>query len=137
MNLFRQIKDALTPKPFPLVEFGMDDMRFFIALLRACPPASRIAFDQSEPESFVHAFRKWSHRADPKSFEADNYTIDNEFIALAEQLARSGKLELYCHFGISSPEGELLCTSWDDFMILKLAEDLKQKIRAEACGRVS
>jgi hypothetical protein len=131
MSLFGRFKSALTPKPYPLVEFGMGNMRFFVALLRACPEGSRITFDQSEPESFVHAFGKWSYREDPNSFEADYYTIDGEFIALAEERARRGELELYCHFGISSPEGELLCTSWDDFMVVKLTKELEEKIRTE------
>lgn len=83
----------------------MESLQFFIVLLRASPAGSRITFDQSEPESFVHAFRKWSYREKPESFEADYYAIDNEFIALAEERAKRGELELYCHFGISSPEG--------------------------------
>ncbi len=129
MNIFTRIKNALTPKPYPKVEFGMEPLQFFVALLRACPPGSRLTFDQSEPESFVHAFRRWSHRADAQSFEADYYTIDAEFIALAEQLAGRGELQLYSHIGLGSPDGRLLCTSWDDFMVVKLDEEIRERIR--------
>lgn len=131
MSFLGRLKNSITPKPYPLVEFGVGNMRFFVTLLRACPGGSRITFDQSEPESFVHAFGKWSYREDPNSFEADYYTIDGDFIALAEERAKLGELELYSHFGISSPEGELLCTSWDDFMVVKLTKELEEKIRRE------
>ena len=43
-------------KPYPTTEFGMSPMPFFIRLLRACPPGSRLTFYASEPESFVGAF---------------------------------------------------------------------------------
>ena len=131
MGIFATIKEWFTPKSYAETEFGIDNMRFFIALLRACPARSRITFDQSETESFVHAFRKWSYRENPKDFEADHYTMDDEFIALAEERAKKGELELYCHFGIASPEGELLCTSWDDFVIVKLKDELRENIRRE------
>ena len=129
MSIRKRIHSALNPKSFPETEFGVPDLRFFIALLRSCPVGSRLTFDQSEPESFVHTFGRWSHRDEPDSFEADYYTIDPEFIALAEERATSGALELYSHFGVSSPEGELLCTSWDDFMIVKLADGLRDGIQ--------
>ncbi|GEM_PF-5275510 len=131
MKLFTRIRRALAPKPYPVSEFGIGPIPFFIALLHASPPGSRLTFDRSEPESFVHAFRQWSHRSDPESFEADYYTIDAGFIALAEQAAGRDALELDAHLGISSPEGRLLCASWDDFMVVKLAEDMRERIRKD------
>src|SRR5688572_15915860 len=120
------------PKSYAATEFGMGEIPFFLALLRACPPGSRLTFDESEPESFVQAFRQWSHRSDSTSFEADYYTIGDDFIALARQLADRSELELYCHLGISSPDGGLLCASWDDFRVLELAEDIREKIQKHA-----
>ena len=107
-------------------------MAFFIRLLRACPPGSRLTFDASETESFVHAFKRWSHRSDPNRFEADDYSIDADFIALVERLTARGELELEHHFGISAPDGRLLCASWDDFMVVKLADDVREAIRKSA-----
>jgi hypothetical protein len=118
----------ITPRPYPVIEFGMTPMQFFVAVLRACPPGSRLTFDACEPESFVHAFRQWSHRSDASRFEADEYSIDADFIALAEEFAARGELELEHHFGISSPDGRLLCASWDDFMVVKLADDVREAI---------
>jgi hypothetical protein len=128
MSILTRIKNALKPKSYPVTEFGIQPLEFFIALLRACPPGTRLTFDNSEPESFVHAFQRWSHRSDPKSFEADYYTVDAGLISLAETLAGRGELQLECHFGISSPDSRLLCASWDDFMVVKLADDIKQEI---------
>lgn len=121
------------PKPYPMTQFGMPPLQFFIRLLRACPPGSRLTFDASEPESFVRCFRQWSHRKDPARFEADNYSINNDFIALAEQLAARGELELEHHFGISESDGRLLCASWDDFMVVKLADDVREAIQRAPC----
>jgi len=104
-------------------------MQFFTALVRACPTGSRITFDRSEPESFVHAFKQWSHRSDPASFEADDCLIAAEFISLAEQLAARGELKLDHRLGISAPDGRLLCASWDDFMIVKLADDVCEALQ--------
>jgi hypothetical protein len=133
MSILTRLKKLLAaPGSYAETEFGMEDIPFFLALLRACPPGSQITFDQSEPGSFVHAFRKWSHRSDPKSFEADYYTISDDFIALAQQLASRSALELYCHLGISSPDGRLLCASWDDFRVVKLADEIRERIPRHA-----
>lgn len=130
MGILTALKDWFVPKSYPQTEFGVENLRFFCALLRACPAGSRLTFDQSEPESFVQAFRRWSFRENAKSFEADYYTIDDEFIASIEERAKGGQLELYAHFGIASAEGELLCASWDDFMIVKLADGVREKVGA-------
>jgi hypothetical protein len=129
MTILGKIKRALIPQSYPKIEFGLEKMTFFLLLLRSCPEGSRLTFDQSEPASFVVAFREWSHRSNVNSFEADYYTIDAGFIALLEKLAASGDLELYSHFGIGSPRGGLLCSSWDEFTVVKLAEEIVLKIR--------
>jgi hypothetical protein len=126
---------AVTPRPYPITEFGMAPMQFYIALLRACPPGSRLTFDACETESFAHAFHPWSHRSDPNRFEADEYTIDADFVALSEQLAARGALELEHHLGISGPDGRLLCASWDDFMVVKLADDLRDALHKSASAQ--
>jgi len=125
---------AVTPKAYPITEFGMAPMQFYIALLRACPPRSRLTFDASETESFVHAFKRWSHRSNPNRFEADEYSIDADFIAVSKELAARGALELGHHLGISGPDGRLLCASWDDFMVVKLADDLRDALHKSASG---
>jgi len=71
MGFLDVVKNVWKPKSYPKTEFGMDDMQFFVALLRACPEGSRLSFDHSEPESFVHTFREWSHRDRPDTFEAE------------------------------------------------------------------
>jgi hypothetical protein len=129
MNIPAKIKNALSPKSVPQEEFGLDDLQFFLALLRACPEGSRLCFDQSEPESFVHAFRLWSHRNIPETFEADYYTIDREFIIVAERIVAARQLELDHRFDIVAPDGRSLCCSLDDFMIVTLANDIRQKIQ--------
>ncbi|HEX8371894.1 MAG TPA: hypothetical protein VF585_03870 [Chthoniobacterales bacterium] len=106
----------------------MNDMELFVALLRACPERSRLSFDQSEPESFVHTFREWSHRHDASTFEADYYSIDAQFVAAVEQLAALGELRLDHHFGIVAPDGRALCHSMDDFTIVTLADDIRHKL---------
>src|SRR5256885_16773665 len=104
-------------------------MDFFLALLRICPEGSRLTFDQSEAASFVIAFREWSHRSDINTFEADYYTVDPGFIALMDRLVQEGHLELYSHFAIGSPRGGLLCSSWHDMRLVKLAPEVEQKVR--------
>jgi hypothetical protein len=129
MGILNAIKSVFqSPANYPRSEFGMDDMQFFIALLRACPEGSRLNFGQSESESFVHAFREWSHRGDPNSFEADSYSIDARFIAAVEREMASGKLELYAHFWIVSSDGRALCSSLDDFTVVTLSDDIKQRM---------
>jgi len=129
MDILGKIKHVFAPRSYPETEFGLEPMAFFLALLRICPEGSRLTFDQSEPASFVIAFREWSHRSDINTFEADYYAIDPGFIALVERLVREGHLELYCHFAIGSPRGGLLCSSWDDMRVVKLAAEIEQKIR--------
>ncbi len=129
MDIFERIKNVLVRRTFPEIEFGMEPMQFFLALLKACPEGSRLTFDQSEPASFVIAFREWSHRSDINTFEADYYTIDPGFIALVKRLVDDGHLELYCHFAIASPRGGLLCSSWDDMRVVKLAPEIEQNLR--------
>ena len=109
-------------------------MQFYIALLRACPPGSRLTLDACETESFVHAFKPWSHRSDTNRFEADEYSIDADFIARSEEIAARGALELGHHLEISGPDGRLLCASWDDFMVVKLADDLRDALHKSASG---
>ena len=128
MGILNAIKNVLQPKSYPMTEFGMDDMQFFVALLRTCPEGSRLSFDQSEPESFVHTFREWSHRDDPKSFEADSYSIAPRFIEAVEREIASGKLELDHHFWIASSDGRALCSSLDDFTVVTLDEDIKKRM---------
>jgi hypothetical protein len=128
MRLLDVIKNVWQPKSYPKTEFGMDDMQFFVALLRACPEGSRLSFEQSEPESFVHTFREWSYRGRPDTFEADSYSIDSRFIAAVQREIASGKLQLDHHFGIVAPDGRPLCSSLDDFTVVTLADDIKQWI---------
>jgi len=130
MTILARIKKALVSHSYPETEFGIGKLDFFVLLLRSCPQGSRLTFDQSEPASFVVAFREWSHRSDVNSFGADYYTVDNGLITLVEQLAGDSELELHSQFGIGSPLGDLLCSSWDDFSVVKLAEEVLQKIRA-------
>ena len=129
MDILGKIKQVFAPRSYPETEFGLEPMDFFLTLLRICPEGFRLTFDQSEPASFVIAFREWSHRSDINTFEADYYAIDPGFIALVERLVREGHLELYCHFAIGSPRGGLLCSSWDDMRVVKLAAEIEQKIR--------
>jgi len=129
MDIFEKIKNVLVRRSYPETEFGLQPMEFFVALLRTCPEGSRLTFDQSEPASFVIAFREWSHRTDINTFEADYYTIDPGFIALVDRLVREGHLELYCHFAIGSPRGGLLCSGWDDMRSVKLAPEIEEKLR--------
>jgi hypothetical protein len=133
----RRVENAEPGAPpdrrYPMIEFGIPPLQFFIRLLRACPPGSRLTFDASEPDSFVRAFRQWSHRKDVARFEADEYSINTDFIALTEQLAARGELELEHHFGISASDGRLLCASWDDFMVVTLADDVREAIQRELC----
>ena len=128
MGIRNVIKNVWQSKSYPKTEFGMDDMQFFVALLRACPEGSRLSFDQSEPESFVHTFREWSHRDRPDTFEADSYSVDSRFIAAVEREIAGGKLQLDHHFGIVAPDGRPLCSSLDDFTVVTLADDIKQRI---------
>lgn len=129
MDILEKIKNVLVRRSYPEIQFGLEPMEFFVALLRSCPEGSRLTFDQSEPASFVIAFREWSHRSDINTFEADYYTIDSGLIALVDRLVRDGHLELYCHFAIGSPRGGLLCSSWDDMRSLKLAPEIEEKLR--------
>ena len=129
MSLLAKLKGLFIPTSYPETEFGMSDTSFFIALLRACPDGSRLTFHQSETEFFVSTFHDWSHRENPKNFEADYYAFDERFIELAEQLAVAGALPLDHHFTIVAYDNRLLCDSLDDFTIVTLAEDIKEKIR--------
>lgn len=113
---------------YPQQAFGLDNLPFFLALLRACPAGSRLSFDRSEPESFVQAFRPWSHRESPSTFEADCYRIDADFVAAVEQAIERGTLQLDHHFGIVAPDGRPLCSSMDDFSVVTLAADIQERI---------
>jgi hypothetical protein len=128
MSILDAIKTVLQPKSYPKTEFDMDDLPFFVALLRACPGGSRLGFDRSEPEAFVHTFREWSHRDDPRTFEADSYLIDARFILAVERELAGGRLQLDHHFWIASPDGRALCTSLDDFTVITLADDIKERM---------
>jgi hypothetical protein len=137
VTILGKIKRALSPQCYPKIEFGLENIPFFVLLLRACPEGSRLTFDQSEPASFVVEFREWSHRSDVNSFEADYYTIDAGFIGLIEQLAAAGELELYSHFGIGSPRGGLICASWDEFTVVKLEKEIADKIRERLAAELN
>jgi len=113
---------------YPQSRFGIEDLSFFLALLRACPEGSRLSFDRSEPESFVQAFRRWSHRENASIFEADYYQIDASFIEAVEQAVDRGTLQLDHHFGILAPDGRPLCSSMDDFAIVTLAAEIEERI---------
>lgn len=113
---------------YPQHAFGLTELQFFVGLLRACPEGSRLSFDRSEPESFVQAFRPWSHREDDSTFEADYYRIDSCFVAAVEQAIARGELELDHHFGIVDANGRPLCSSMDDFTVVTLAEDVKSRM---------
>jgi hypothetical protein len=130
MNLLATLKGLSALASYPETEFGMGNISFFLALLRACPEGSRLTFHQSETEAFVNAFRAWSHRENPRNFEADYYAFDRRFMELAERLAAAGELPLDHHFTIVAYDNRLLCDSLDDFTIVTLAEDIKEKIRA-------
>ena len=132
MGFLGVIKSLFCAEKYPLTEFGMDDMEFFVALLRACPEGSRLSFDQSEPESFVHTFREWSHRNRSTDFEADYYMIDPRFIAAIERELASGKLELYHHFWIVGSDGLALCRSLDDLTVVTLDDQIKKRIQKPA-----
>jgi hypothetical protein len=129
MGILATLKGLFAPRSYAETEFGLGDIPFFLALLRACPDGSRLTFHQSETESFVHAFREWSHRTRPQDFEADHYTMDRRFVAAAERLAADGELRLDHHFTIVAPDDRLLCDSLDDFTIVTLADDIRQSIR--------
>ena len=132
MGIFTTLKELFLPKSYAATEFGMGDIPFFLALVRACPDGSRLTFYQGEPESFVCAFREWSHRKRPQDFEADHYTIDRQLVAVAERLAAAGELRLDHHFTIVAPDDRLLCDSLDDFTIVTLADDIRESIRNRA-----
>ena len=132
MGILTTLRELFAPKNYAETEFGIGDIPFFLALLRACPDGSRLTFHQSEPESFVHAFREWSHRKRSQDFEADHYTIDRRLVAIAERLAAAGELRLDHHFTIVAPDDRLLCDSLDDFTIVTLADDIRQSIRNRA-----
>ena len=137
MDVLRALKTALHPMSYPQTAFGLNDMQFFLALLRACPTGSRLSFDRSEPESFVHALRPWSFRDDPRNFEADSYTIDDGFIAAVEREVAVGTLQLDHHFGIVAPDGRLLCSSLDEFTVVTLAEDITRRISESVATRIA
>jgi hypothetical protein len=40
----------------------------------------------------------------------------------------TGKLQLDHHFGIVAPDGRSLCSSLDDFRVVTLADDIRQRI---------
>jgi hypothetical protein len=124
MGIFSILKKMYAP-----TEFDMGDIPFFLAVLRACTAGSRLTFYQSEDESFVDAFREWSHRKRALDFEADHYAVDPQFVAECERLAATGELHIAHHFTIVAPDGRLLCDSLDDFTIVTLADDIKQGIR--------
>jgi hypothetical protein len=124
MGFLDRFGEALLPHTASLFDFGMDDAGFFLALIRACPPGSRLAFDGREPDTFVAAFHEWSSRADPDRFEADYYVIDDGFIAAAGRMARGGALDLNDSLAVTSPSGELLCTCREGFMVIRLAPSL-------------
>ena len=135
MTLLTKIRKALVSHCYPEIEFGVGRLQFFVLLLRACPQGSRLTFNRDEPASFVVAFREWSHRTDVNSFAADYYTLDNGLVVLAERLVAHSQLELHSHFGIVSSYGQMLCTSWNDFSIVKLADDVLARIRSQLGNR--
>ena len=116
---------------YPQRAFGLPDLKFFLAVLRACPPGARLSFDRSETESFVQAFRPWSRREDASSFEAYDYRIDAGFIAGVEQAIERGTLQLDHHFGIVASDGRPLCSSMDDFAVVTLAAEVEERILKE------
>ena len=54
--------------------------------------------------------------------------------AEAAILGRSSAKNKRCHFAIGSPRGGLLCSSWDDMRVVKLAPEIEQKLRGLNSG---
>ena len=131
MNFLAKLKDLFLPRSFAETEFGLSDIDFFLALLRASPDGSRLTFHQDEDEAFVATFRAWSHPEPRRQLEADYYIIDRRFVAEAEKLAAAGHLRLEHHMTLVGPDERLLCDSVDQFTIVTVAEDISEHIRRQ------
>lgn len=134
--MFQKLKESLTFKSYPRKQFDMSDAEFLIVVLESVPEGSRIEFDRSEPENWVHQLRPWSWRQDSTQFEADFYTIDTDFVAKMRDLlgkdARS--LEHIHHLSVMSPTGAGLLSSLDNFYLVSLGEMLEEKLKTNAAA---
>ena len=112
-------------------ELGIEEKKFFIEVLRACPDGAKLDFAWSEPESFVEQFRPWSHRQNVSAYEADYYIIDREFVSQAGRLSNQGRLEIDHHFSIGGPSDEPLIQSFDDFTVIAMTEPFFESLCGE------
>jgi hypothetical protein len=118
--MFQRYGTRYTPK-----SFHMDEREFLLAVLRACPSGSLVEFDQCEPEEWVHRLREWSQRSSAAQFEADNYRIDDRFIAALDELIESDPAPLIGihHMSIMGRDNCCLMASVDNFSILTTLDD--------------
>jgi len=134
--MFQKLKESLTSKSHPRKQFNMSDAEFLIAVLESVPEGSRIEFDRSEPEAWVHQLRPWSLRQDSTQFEADFYTVDLAFVSkMRELLGENGYvLDHIHHLSVISPTGVRLLTSLDSFDVVDLDDTLEEKLKMSAAA---
>lgn len=129
MNLWERVKQLVAPgQSAPMKEFGLDDLTFFVELLKACPPGSKLSFNHNESEYFVRTFDAWAFRCCSGDFEADFYRVDQSFIDEVERLIGSGSFELDHHFHISGPDDRGLFQGVDDLCEIYIDEEIRKKI---------
>ena len=73
-------------------------------------------------------FRPWSHRSRATDYEADYYTIDDQFVSLANRLTADAALEIDHHLHIIGPDVVPLFQSMDDFTSIALTPDFHARL---------
>lgn len=134
--MFQKLKGLLTSKPHPRKQFDMSDAEFLIAVLESVPEGSKIEFDRSEPEAWVHQLRPWSFRQDSTQFEADFYMVDLALVAEMRKLLGENEraLDHIHHLSVISPTGVGLLSSLDNFHLVDLDETLEDKLKMNAAA---
>jgi len=111
--------------------FGMTDAEYFIAVINACPDGSKLYLDQCEVDSWVEELRPWSFRENPQNYDADYYVIDKRFKGKTRELIgiNPKDLDVCHHIYITSPGGNQLFSSVDNFWQVELSDEIREALK--------
>lgn len=119
-------------------KFNLTEVEFFLLVLRLIPDGSHIFFDQTEPDNWVSRLQPWSSRSDLSQHEADYYIKDDGLVDCLREILTNNPhgLDEIHHLYITSPGGQGIFSSFDNFDVIYLCQELKIKLKSKIDDRV-
>ncbi|MGC9367334.1 MAG: hypothetical protein ACP5FK_09900 [bacterium] len=119
-------------------KFNLSEVEFFLLILKLIPDGSYIFFDQTEPDNWVIRLQPWSYRSDLSQYEADYYIKNEHLVECIREILNHTPQDLneIHHLYITSPGGESIFSSFDNFEVIYLCEELKIKIKSQINDRL-